>query len=332
MRQLCDNTGLQAVGESLAGLPAETKPAASPRRYVHLCHPYEKGHTKKEILTQSVTYAAMHRARDFGSHDKPRVEFLGAVFPGDEGYASEHFDRTFQLHRSANHVKTFGTERPLPLLFDILGGAADAAGDFVVFTNVDICPVPHFYQSIEALLNCGFDALVINRRTITGWAVEAGLIDLMAMDAGRPHEGYDCFVFRREAIARFVANNAVVGTGGVMQSLIYNLVATSQRLLFLGDVHLTYHLGDDKVWSAAHLRDYIEHNWTEAISLLHQLASANPSRFRDFCHNFPHSRTEVTVEADGSVALVRRADCRGYLPALEAISCRGGAQPRKLST
>jgi len=330
MRQLCDNTWLQAVGEPVAGLLAEVVSAPSLRRYVHLCNPYEKGRTRTEILTQSVTYAAMHRAREFGPNNKPGVEFLGGVLPGDEAYSAEHFDRTFQLQRSAHDVKAFGTERPLPLLFDILGGAKDSGGDFVVFTNVDICPVPHFYQSIEGLLNRGFDALVINRRTITGWPVDPGLIDLMAMDPGRPHEGYDCFVFRREALAQFVTNHAVVGTGGVMQSLIYNLVATSQRLLFLGDVHLTYHLGDDKVWAAPHLRDYVEHNWTEAIGTLHRLTAANPARFRDFCRTFPHSRTEVAIGTDGSVELVRRPDCRGYLPDLEAIQRDSQTQPTTL--
>jgi hypothetical protein len=317
--QLCDNTWLQAVGEPVAGLLAQATSAAPSRRFVHLCNPYGKARTKTEILTQEVTYAAMHRAREFGPNDKSTVEFLGAVFPGDEDYALEHFDRTFQLQRSAKDVKAFGTERPLPLLFDILRGAEGSVADFVVFTNVDICPVPHFYRSIEALLNHGFDALVINRRTITGWPVDPGLIDLMAMDPGCPHKGYDCFVFPREALARFVTGNAVVGAGGVMQSLIYNLVALSQRLLFLSDVHLTYHLGNDKVWTAPHLRDYVEHNWTEAMRVLHQLATARPARFRDFCRTFRDSRTEVTVGTDGSVTLVRRPDCRGYLPDLEAI-------------
>ncbi|MFM6130298.1 MAG: hypothetical protein ACKPBV_16485, partial [Sphaerospermopsis kisseleviana] len=239
MPQLCDNTWFQTVGEPLAGFLAQTPGHRSPRRYVHVCNPYlAEG---AEALTQQVTYAAMHRAREQSQMPGLAVEFLAAVRPGDESCASGFFDRTFPLPRSAKDIKPFRTERPLPLLFDIIGGAAESSADYVIFTNVDICPVPHFYRTVDRLLACGFDGLVVNRRTLTGWAADPKTVDLMAADPGKPHEGYDCFVFARERLPGFMLNKAVVGAGGVMQSLIYNLVATSQRLLFLVDVHLTYH-------------------------------------------------------------------------------------------
>jgi len=320
MPQICDNAWFQPVGESAAGILAHPVLDNSARRYVHVCHPYSEGHTNSEVLTQEVTYSAMHRAREVCRGTGLEIEFLGAVFPKDKDYASKYFDRTFTLERSAKDIGSFGTERPLPLLFDIIGGAAAHSADYVVFTNVDICPVPHFYRTLDGLLARGFDGLVVNRRTLTGWPADPMMVDLMAADPGKPHEGYDCFVFARERLSRFIDTKALVGTGGVMQSLIYNLVATSQRLLFLGDVHLTYHLGDDKVWTAPHLRDYIEHNWTEAIGLLQQLATANPSRFRDFCRGFPHSRVDIFMENHGSVALRRKVGCRGFVPDLEALN------------
>lgn len=320
MPQICDNTQFQTVGEPASVSLAQTVADRSGRRYVHLCQPYQNAQAEAELLTQKVTYAAMRRASQVAKASGIDVVFLGAVFPADELYAAQYFDRTFHLKRASRDLKSFGTERSLPLLFDILTSAANCDADYVIFTNVDICPVPHFYCTVDELLARGCDALVINRRTLEGWPADPDLVDLMAADPGSPHRGYDCFVFRRAALTRFVANDAIVGAGGVMQSLIYNLVATSQRLLFLGDVHLTYHLGDNKIWTAPHLRDYIKHNWTEAISTLRLLAAANPQRFRDFCRTFPHSRVDVRVERDGLVYLEAKQGFEGFLPNLEAIN------------
>lgn len=342
MPRICDNTWFQTTGESAADFLAPSPAAPLPRRYVHVCHPYDverrrnlQGASSPALDgapdSQEVTYAAMQRAREQYRASGSEVEFLGAVFPGDEAYASRFFDRIFLLERSAADVKSFGTARPLPLLFDVLDGAADTDAEYVVFTNVDICPTPQFYQAVTALLARGHDALVINRRTIMGWPVDPGLVELMAMDPGRPHEGYDCFVFPRRFLREFVRNDAVVGCGGVMRSLIFNLAACSQRLLFLGDVHLTWHLGDDKVWAAPHLKDYVAHNHTEALGTLRVLAAANPTRFKEFCQNFPDSRVELCVEGDGSIRLQRREDSGAYLPDLEEINRRGGsaAEPGK---
>jgi len=341
MPRLCDNVWFQAVGECAADYLTRGVPKAPMHRFVHVCNPYDIAARQSAAAqgsatglssanldgmseTQAVTYAAMKRSREDLRSDCRQscseVEFLGAVFPSDEKYASNFFDRTAPLWRSAVDLHIFTQPRPVPLLFDILSAARNSDADYVIFTNVDICPVPHFYRTVAAILATGYDALVINRRTLAGWPIDPGLLDFMAMDHGRPHEGYDCFVFKRKALDLFVTNEAVVGSGGVMQSLIYNLVATSQRLLILGDVHLTYHLGDDKVWTAPHLRDYIKHNWTEAISTLRLLASANPERFRDFCRTFPQSRVDVRVERDGLVYLEAKQGLQGFLPNLEAIN------------
>ena len=37
---------------------------------------------------------------------------------------------------------------------------------FLVYTNADICLMPHFYTSLAGLAAQGFDAMTINRRTI----------------------------------------------------------------------------------------------------------------------------------------------------------------------
>jgi len=317
MPKLCDNVWFQRVGEPVAEFLAGMPEDPSPRRYVHLCNPHAP--LTESDRTQEVTYTAMHRARKECEAAGIQVEYLAGVFPKDESFGARFFDRTFPLRRSAKDIKAFAVERPLPLLFDILEGAQTSEADYIVFTNADICPVPHFYRVVDAMLARGYDSLVINRRILQGWPADPELVGLMAIDHGSPHQGYDCFVFRCDAAARFIRNSALVGAGGVMQSLIYNLVATSRRLLFLGDVHLTWHLGDEHPWKAPQLRDYIEHNWSEAVLALQGLASANPTRFADFCRNFPHSRVEA-IEIDGRIELRRKPGCTAFLPDLGLVN------------
>jgi len=144
----------------------------------------------------------------------------------------------------------------------------------------------------------------------------ADQLPLLWADPGRPHEGYDCFVFGAAAARRFLRNDAVVGAGGVMRGLIYNLVASARRLLILTDVHLTCHVGDDKEWGRPELRDSIEHNWREAVAVLRPLAAAQPERFADFCANLP-DRIRIERPVAGGPRLVRAPGFTGFLPPLD---------------
>ena len=79
------------------------------------------------------------------------------------------FVRTADLERSVMDVGTFETYRRLPLLTDLLARAHESSeADWLIFTNVDISPMPYFYVAVSEWLARGHDALVINRRTISG--------------------------------------------------------------------------------------------------------------------------------------------------------------------
>lgn len=212
----------------------------------------------------------------------------------------------------------------------IIAAAADGGVDHLILTNVDICPLPHFYLAVSRLLDYGFDALIINRRTVADCGTSADQLPLLWADPGRPHEGYDCFVFGAAAARRFLRNDAVVGAGGVMRGLIYNLVALARRLLILTDVPLTCHVGDDKEWGRPGLRDSIEHNWREAVAVLRPLAAAQPARFADFCANLP-DRIRIERPVAGGPRLVRAPGFTGFLPPLdpEAIPESSADDPQR---
>lgn len=320
--RLCDNTTMQRTGCPLPevfaehGLSIVDPPAVGERVLLHICNPYQSAAGSTGDHLQELTFATMREARDFsqiGGAANCGIEFLAVAYPEDEAFASRFFADVATLSRSVLDVETFAAPRRLPLLFDLLEPARRRTADYVVFTNTDICLVPGFYRAVNRLLDYGFDGLVINRRTVASYAYDPSLSPVIAADWGTPHEGYDCFVFPRCLLERFQPTQACVGAGGVMRSLIYNLVAECERLLLLADVHLTYHIGLDRAW--AQFPDYVDHNWREAIVLLRSLARRQPSRFRDFCDHLPE-RIRVELGGDG-VRLVKAPGSKARVPPLE---------------
>lgn len=326
MPRLADNVYQQAPGESLRdvllahGLDPRTPPVANRRRLRHVVNPFAAASGSPAAGIQATTFAAMAAARRLAAAAEapPEVGLRAAVLADDRDYAGGWFADVRTLDRSAADGDLFRIRRPLPFLFDIVA-AGDGGGDVdhLILTNVDICPLPHFYLAVSRLLDHGFDALVINRRTVADCGTAAAQLPLLWSDPGLPHEGYDCFVFGAAAAREFLRNDAVVGAGGVMRGLIYNMVATARRLLILTDAHLTCHVGDDKEWGRPEFRDTIEHNWREAVAVLRPLAEAHPERFAAFCANLP-DRIRIERPTRGGTRLVRAPGFTGYLPPLES--------------
>jgi len=193
------------------------------------------------------------------------------------------------LTRTARDLPEVESDRPLPLLFDILDrGIAEAdrtGAEAIILTNADICPLPHFYTLAAELLGSGLDAVTINRRTVPFPSAGLDAPGLLAAEYGESHPGFDCFIFRRALYDRFEPTQALIGAGMVMRSLLFNLAAVADRMAMLTTVHATYHLGDDKVWTSPAFARLEAHNVACATRLAEHLL-ADPARgpvFRAFC-------------------------------------------------
>jgi hypothetical protein len=181
------------------------------------------------------------------------------------------------LTRAVTDVATFAQVRRLPLLFDVLDLGITATEvrkdgsevDYVIYTNSDICLLPHFYLAVAELIRSGYDVITINRRTINLYPEnKKEQIALMYSDYGTDHPGYDCFVFARSIYERFAKNHACIGAGMVMRSLLFNLAACARRFAMLTSAHLTFHIGDDRYWTDRRFNDYVAFNTQQA----HQVA------------------------------------------------------------
>jgi FkbM family methyltransferase len=174
--------------------------------------------------TQKTVCASMVAAAGADDGDATLIEIQSAE---DPDLTPVGFTRSSDLARDARTLGAFGVPRPLPLLFDVLDRLAEQTppDGFMIFTNADICLKPQFYRAVRELLGNGFDALVINRRTVPPDHAFAQGSVLAQAETGLPHPGYDCFVFRRDHYERFVRNDALIGIPGVARGLLFNMVA-----------------------------------------------------------------------------------------------------------
>lgn len=225
-----------------------------------------------------------------------RLDLGAVVFPHETDIAEAGMSVFSDLNRTICDLRSFAIPRELPLLFDILEAAIDLEDkeedddEFIIFTNSDIHLMPHFYSAVEALINRGYESLILNRRTISRFPPDARLLPLMYSEIGIDHPGLDCFVFPKRIFRRFVRSEVCVGVPFVMRSLLFNMVAFSRRLLITNHAHFTFHLGNEMFWNDPKLQDYIDYNVAETMKLLSTLCSdaAMANRIRPIVKSLGH--------------------------------------------
>ena len=248
---------------------------------LHLVNPLVVTDPASDLAAaQPVTFASMIDARAFAvAAGGPDVRLCAVGFPEDRAAFPPAFRVLPDLTRSVLDVAAFQTPRRLPLLHDLLASAVNAAdhvgAQWIIYTNVDIAPMPDFYPAVAAMINGGHDAFTINRRTISqDWPNGVLDLPLMRAETGAPHPGRDCFVFEREAARAFDAGLACIGAQFVGKVLAANLLARARRYADFVDRHLTFHLGDDRRWLSPAQREYGDHNQRELAGVLQRLLAA----------------------------------------------------------
>jgi hypothetical protein len=85
----------------------------------------------------------------------------------------------------------------------------------------------------------------------------------MWSEPGTDHNGYDCFVFKREAYSKFIMGDNCMGIPWSETSLAVNMVAFTRNCTVLKHPHMTFHIGDSRTWIQQ--EDYRKFN-TEAFA------------------------------------------------------------------
>lgn len=222
--------------------------------FAHIVNPYSIRQGEADPV-QRLTLTMLLRAATTTRH---HVDLLTAQFRKDKHVVPEGFRQTHDLDRSLRDVSGISSAPELPLLSDILERAAEhSEAEYIIYSNMDIVPVPHFYDGVAALLNkhkCS--ALIINRRR-----VDASLMsnpDLLIAESGLPHPGYDCFVFRKDLLPQLTLGNICVGAPGVGFMFAHNLFLFASKCVVTANKHLTLHAGYEIVqkWKGPAVENY----------------------------------------------------------------------------
>lgn len=214
-------------------------------RIAHLVNPF---HTADPELhfAQRITLESMRVAREQAAQVGIGVELLSAQFEEDRDMVPDYFTRTPDLERSVADVQAFSRPKKLPLIADLLDRLYHGTdAPYLIYTNVDIGVQPHFYLEIERKINSGLDAFMINRRRLPTHFQSLEELPQMYAHPGKPHPGFDCFVFHRDLYPHFRLGLVCIGIPFVEITLSQNLFCFARRFQLFDRDFLTFHLGEE---------------------------------------------------------------------------------------
>lgn len=238
-------------------------------KFAHLINPVKVSKEFDLYQAQPVTFSTMINTKNQSSNPG-EIEQYAVGFKEDEEIYPPQFIPLKTLKRSVLDVGNFSKERKLPLIADILSTLENIDNiDYVIYTNSDIALMPFFYDYIAAKIELGNDSLIINRRVIPGITD----LPLMFAEVGVSHPGYDCFVFRKKLLQKFILGTTCIGANWVGRVLLANLIVFSKNVEIIRDGHLTFHIGDDGSWLKHNYSEFDLHNKQQAYEIISHLKS-----------------------------------------------------------
>lgn len=240
----------------------------------HIVNVFDAPKTSDLHIAQPITFESMRVAKKYAAEKRISVSLYVTQFHDEVDIVPSGFLTAGVLERSILDVGNFAIKRNLPIISDILENLYKSSdADYFIYTNVDIALTPDFYITISEIVNSGFDAFSVIRRQIPDHYSSSSQLNEMYQDVGRPHGGYDCFVFRRDSMQGFILGNICIGVPYIGGAMLANLVANSKKFKIFRNQHLTFHIGEDRPYISSALNDYIDHNKNEyhkVVNLLYQ--------------------------------------------------------------
>lgn len=233
----------------------------------HIVNPVKIGPVSDLHKAQPITFETMRLAKDVAK-EIVNVNLITTQYPEDRSIIPSYFTVTEDLIRSVLDVGTFKKQRKLPLIKDILDAAVahDKTADYIIYTNVDISLLPHFYLFVNEKITEGHDAFIINRRTIASHH-EIHNLGAAFSDIGIEHVGYDCFVLKKELVSKLQLGTVSIGANWIGRTMYGNMVALSTKMKVFKHEHVTFHIGEDGAWLVNDFSEFDIHNKKELYTI-----------------------------------------------------------------
>ncbi len=230
-------------------------------KIAHVINPVKFKPASELHVAQPITFESIRVAKEF-AQGKTEVELFAISYEEDNEIVPSFFKQLSNLNRSILDFGKFSDPKKYPLLNDVflaLYNATDA--EYLIYTNIDIALMPQFYVAVSEILKQGHDALLINRRGISTHYKTVEELPLMYSDFGKPHPGFDCFVFKRELLNKIILENICLGVSFSEVAVVHNFIAFAENLKLIDDLHLTFHIGTEVMPPL--VQEYYWHNRNE---------------------------------------------------------------------
>jgi len=229
------------------------------RTLAHIVNPFIAPADSDLAVAQPITFASMLRAQADAA-EVAKVELWSAQFTSDRGIVPTGFAFTSDLDRSVLDLGQFQRPMQLPLIKDIMDRLHQASqAEYLIYTNVDIGVMPDFYQQVNAFIEAGHDAFVINRRRLPEHYTTSDQLEAIYQDRGKSHPGFDCFVLHRDLYPQFSLGDICIGVPFIGIGMAQNLFCFAENPRVFADEHLTFHIGMELFKKRAP-KDYFVHN------------------------------------------------------------------------
>ncbi|MDB4061267.1 hypothetical protein N8371_08515 [Vicingaceae bacterium] len=213
-------------------------------KIAHIVNPVKVAKNNQLFAAQLITFESMKAAKEQANLSDFELIQCCTQYSADEEVVPSYFKKLSNLKRSVNEVNSKLNGRKLPLIKDILYKINELENtDYLIYTNIDIGLMPYFYNTILGYIKKGHDAIIVNKRRLVADYNNVNQLPDIYADLGKSHPGFDCFIFKRDLLEKFVLNDICVGVPFLGVSLLHNLVAHSQKPLVITNAHLTFHIG-----------------------------------------------------------------------------------------
>lgn len=209
----------------------------------HIINPVKVNESSDLYNSQFITFASIENAKNY-CNCQAEITICTTQFEEDKSIIPNSFSVLSNLAYSILDINKKLSGKKLPLIKDILLKTSEVPNtDYIIYSNSDIALMPFFYDFVIEKIKENHDAIIINRRRITNKFNSKEQLPQMYAELGKSHPGFDCFIFKKELLSKFILGNICVGIPFLEVTLIHNIIAFAQNPLFVADKHLTFHIG-----------------------------------------------------------------------------------------
>lgn len=209
----------------------------------HIINPVKVNESSDLYNSQFITFASIENAKKY-CNCQAEITICTTQFEEDKSIIPDCFTVLSNLAYSILDINKKLSGKKLPLIKDILLKTNEIPNtDYIIYSNSDIALMPFFYDFVFEKIKEKHDAIIVNRRRIPKKFNSKEQLPQMYAELGKSHPGFDCFIFKKELLSKFILGNICVGIPFLEVTLIHNVIAFAQTPLFVFDKHLTFHIG-----------------------------------------------------------------------------------------